>query len=89
MHCRYFHNIKTTHAPACMHIDETKVNNNTFAKYAPPSRPSVFVVRGGARSPRRRRVWWWWWEGVGGGWLVSPQHTAPLVGPALDGATLT
>ena len=30
---RYFHNIKTTHAPACMHVDETKVNNNTFAKY--------------------------------------------------------
>jgi N-acetylglucosamine-6-sulfatase len=30
---RYFHNIKTNHAPACMHVNENLVNNNTFAKY--------------------------------------------------------
>jgi N-acetylglucosamine-6-sulfatase len=30
---RYYHNIKTTHGPSCMHVDETLVNNNTFAKY--------------------------------------------------------
>ena len=30
---RYYHNIKTTHPPACMHVDENLVNNNTFAKY--------------------------------------------------------
>jgi len=30
---RYYHNIKTTHAPACMHVDETIVNNETFARY--------------------------------------------------------
>jgi N-acetylglucosamine-6-sulfatase len=30
---RYFHNIKTNEAPACMHVNENLVNNNTFAKY--------------------------------------------------------
>lgn len=30
---RYFHNIKTTNG-GCMHVDELKVNNNTFARWA-------------------------------------------------------
>ena len=29
---RYFHNLKTT-GGGCMHIDEDKVNNQTFALY--------------------------------------------------------
>eukprot|EP01048_Picozoa_sp_COSAG05_P027754 COSAG05_NODE_8258_length_721_cov_1.800643_1_plen_166_part_01 len=30
---RYFHNIKKVGGATCMHVDETKVNNATFAMY--------------------------------------------------------
>jgi arylsulfatase A-like enzyme len=30
---RYYHNILTHQKPACMHINESKVNDNTFARY--------------------------------------------------------
>jgi hypothetical protein len=38
---RYFHNIKQV-GGGCMHVNESKVNGDTFARYVPP--PATFAI---------------------------------------------
>jgi arylsulfatase A-like enzyme len=85
---RYYHNIKTTHAPACMHVDETKVNNNTFAKYLSENGGYTVGMFGKYLNivPSFVPTGFDVWMANGGGNYIAPvsQTSRPAPDPRLD-----